>query len=115
MGVLVQRLLEDLHLTGLAPQMTLQFANALLHLADQLVACHIIVATHRDAPSFKHQTPPTVMQIWRHAIAPCHYRNARSVVERLFNNAQLFRRRPVTPTTAIGDNLISRHKHMLEG
>jgi len=42
--------------------MELKVSDTLFHLADQLVARGMIVASHRDAPapSFIHQTAPTI-------------------------------------------------------
>lgn len=111
----LQRLLEDLDLQRLAPELALQFADASFHLADLPVAGHVIVAPNRDAPAFQHQPPPAVQQVRRHAVAARHHRYALATIERFLDDPQLLRRAPVTATTAVGDDLGHGHKPMLRG
>lgn len=111
----VQRFFEDLHLERLAAELALQFADAIIHLADLAVACHVIVAGDRDAPAFQHQPAPAIQQVGRNAVAPGNNRNAVATIERFLDDPQLLGGTPVTATAAVGDDLGHGHKPMLRG
>lgn len=85
--------------------LTLEFADTVLHLADLPVAGHVIVTGNRNAPAFQHQSAPAVQKVGRNPVAPGNNRNAVTAIERLLDNPELFSGTPVTTTTAVGDDL----------
>jgi hypothetical protein len=53
-----QSLFQDLDLEGLAAELTLELADALLHPAHLAVARHAVVRLHRRRPALGHQPAP---------------------------------------------------------
>lgn len=110
---LFQSLLQEFNLQRLSPELALQLPHPVFELANGAVRGYAIAAAHGNRPSFKHQAPPPIQQVWRNAIAVGHRPDALLAGQRFLDKAELLCARPIPPTANISDELDLRRKYML--
>src|SRR5262249_42354834 len=113
-----ESLLEDFHLHGLTAEKALQLADPLLEPTNLGVADHRFIRAHSCRASLRHQTPPSVEKVRRHAMPPCHRGDRFPRLPARLGYPKLLFRRPAPPTRRSSDQfnslMVVRHRHVLE-
>src|SRR5262249_53267646 len=113
-----ESLLEDFHLHGFTAEKALQLADPLLEPTNLGVAHHRFIRAHSCRASLRHQTPPSVEKVRRHAMPPCHRGDRFPRLAARLGDPKLLFRRPAPPTRCSSDQfnslIVVRHRHVLE-
>jgi hypothetical protein len=87
-----------------APELPLQFTNAILRLANGTLAGDVVIFGHGYGSPIQHQSTPPIQQVRSKAIPASDNRDAGAVLKGLLDNPRLLRS-PAALTAAIDDDL----------